>query len=72
MDIEFFFAEESSIKHKTKICGGEKVESIPAWTKELEELNDEIGKEIDMIEMLQTQRWEPNNDASTSSSILME
>jgi hypothetical protein len=58
--------------HKTKICGGEKVESIPAWTKELEELNDEIGKEIDRIEMLQTQRGEPNNDTSTSSSILME
>jgi len=59
--------------HKTKICAMEKVESIPAWTKELEELNDEIGKEIDRIEMLQAQRGGANNnDVSTSSSLLIE
>uniref|UniRef100_A0A7S2M4L9 CSC1/OSCA1-like 7TM region domain-containing protein n=1 Tax=Skeletonema marinoi TaxID=267567 RepID=A0A7S2M4L9_9STRA len=41
---------------KLMLCGGEKVESIPEWMEELEELNDEIGREIDRIEELQEQR----------------
>jgi hypothetical protein len=42
--------------HKTKMCGGEKVNSIPTYDKELEELNDTISKEIDNIESLQRTR----------------
>ena len=53
--------------HNTKKmnCGGEKVESIPAWTKELDELNHEIGKEIDRIELLQAQRGGANDEDAT-------
>ncbi|KAL7542895.1 hypothetical protein ACHAWF_007273 [Thalassiosira exigua] len=29
-------------RHKTKLCGGEKVESIPAYEKDLDELNEAI------------------------------
>ena len=44
------------------MCGGEKVESIPEWIEELEELNDEIGREIDRIELLQEQRRGDDDD----------
>eukprot|EP00986_Skeletonema_menzelii_P009241 scaffold4151_cov137-Skeletonema_menzelii.AAC.13 len=47
---------------KLIMCGGEKVESIPEWMKELEELNDEIGREIDRIELLQEQRRGDDDD----------
>ena len=42
--------------HKTKLCGGEKVESVPTYTKELDELNNEISNDIDRIERLQIDR----------------
>jgi len=35
--------------HKTKMCGGEKVESVPAYTEELEQLNKDISKEVGRI-----------------------
>jgi hypothetical protein len=38
------------------MCGVEKVNSIPTYDKELEELNDKISKEIDNIESLQRTR----------------
>ncbi len=44
------------------LCGGERVESIPEWTAELEELNDEISKEIDRIEVLREQRRGGDDD----------
>lgn len=44
------------------MCGGERVESIPEWIEELEELNDEIGREIDRIELLQEQRRGDDDD----------
>jgi hypothetical protein len=36
-------------RHKTKKCGGETVDSIPTYTKELEELNKGISEAIDKI-----------------------
>ena len=50
------------IHDKFILCGGEKVESIPAWTKELEELNDEIGKEIDRIQLMRDERSGGDDD----------
>lgn len=47
--------------HKTKLCGGQQVESIPTWTKELEDLNLEISEEIDRIELLQATRVTGSN-----------
>jgi len=35
--------------HKTKLCGGEKVESIPYYKEQLEDLNKEISETIDRI-----------------------
>eukprot|EP00562_Extubocellulus_spinifer_P004070 CAMPEP_0178517898 /NCGR_PEP_ID=MMETSP0696-20121128/25950_1 /TAXON_ID=265572 /ORGANISM="Extubocellulus spinifer, Strain CCMP396" /LENGTH=936 /DNA_ID=CAMNT_0020148387 /DNA_START=89 /DNA_END=2899 /DNA_ORIENTATION=- len=35
--------------HSTKLCGGEKVESIPVYKAELEEMNKEISETIDRI-----------------------
>ena len=42
--------------HKTKMCGGNKVESIPAYTEELEQLNEDISEEIDRIVALKEAR----------------
>ena len=42
--------------HKTKMCGGNKVESVPAYTEELEQLNKEISEEIDRIVALKEAR----------------
>jgi calcium permeable stress-gated cation channel len=36
--------------HKTKMCGGEKVESIPTYDKELGGLNEDIAKAANTIE----------------------
>lgn len=47
---------------KMILCGGERVESIPEWTAELEELNDEISREIDRIEELQERRRGGDDD----------
>lgn len=54
--------------HKTKLYGGEKVESIPTWTKELEDLNLEIGEEIDRIELLQATRVAGSNEIMKEES----
>jgi len=42
--------------HKTKMCGGEKVESIPAYIEELDQLNKDISEEIDRIAALKEER----------------
>jgi hypothetical protein len=43
--------------HKTKMCcGGEKVESIPTYDKDLAELNEDIGKAIDKISTMHSAR----------------
>lgn len=42
--------------HKTKMCGGNKVESIPAYTEELEQLNKDTSEEIDRIVALKEAR----------------
>lgn len=39
--------------HKTKLLGGDKVDSVHTYTKDLEELNNEISADIDRIETLQ-------------------
>jgi hypothetical protein len=54
--------------HKTKLCGGEKVESVPTFTKDLEELNQEISKDIIRIETLQNEReaGDAGDDIETS------
>eukprot|EP00984_Skeletonema_dohrnii_P035830 scaffold36069_cov150-Skeletonema_dohrnii-CCMP3373.AAC.3 len=58
---------------KLMLCGGEKVESIPEWMEELEELNDEIGREIDRIEELQEQRRGGDDDGNdVVKSLLLE
>ena len=44
--------------HKTKLIGGEKVESVPAYIAELETLNDEISTDIDKIMARQQGRGE--------------
>ena len=44
--------------HKTKMCGGEKVESIPTYREEIEELNDEISYGIEKVEWMQRKREE--------------
>jgi hypothetical protein len=51
--------------HKTKLCGGEKVESVPTYTKDLEELNKEISNDINRIESLQSER-DAGGDIETS------
>ena len=47
--------------HKTKLCGGDKVESVPTYTKELDELNNEISADIDRIEKIQNERESCND-----------
>mmetsp|Transcript_29069 Transcript_29069/g.50173 ORF Transcript_29069/g.50173 Transcript_29069/m.50173 type:complete len:1011 (-) Transcript_29069:114-3146(-) len=42
--------------HKTKICGGEKVESVPTYTKDIEDFNEDISRDIDNIEVMQNER----------------
>ncbi|KAL9184892.1 hypothetical protein ACHAXT_002669 [Thalassiosira profunda] len=42
--------------HKTKLCGGEKVESVPTYEAELEELKREIAEDIHGIEQRQNER----------------
>ena len=44
--------------HKTKKMFGTKVESVPTYSAELEELNGEISSDIDKIEALQLERDE--------------
>ena len=44
--------------HKTKKMCGTKVESVPTYSAELEELNGEISSDIDKIEALQLERDE--------------
>ena len=39
--------------HRSKMCMGSKVESIPAYEEEIEELNEEIGCDIDRIQTIQ-------------------
>lgn len=52
--------------HKTKLCGGKNVESVPTYAKHLEELNEEISKDIDRIEAIQNER-ERVNDIEASA-----
>lgn len=47
INIRFIKGEEPM--HSTKLIGGEKVESIPAYKEQLEELNKEISETIDQI-----------------------
>ena len=47
INIRFVKGEEPM--HKTKMCGGEQVESIPVYQEQLEELNKEISETIDQI-----------------------
>ena len=47
INIRFVKGEEPM--HKTKMCGGEQVESIPVYKEQLEELNKEISETIDQI-----------------------
>lgn len=47
--ISVFTIKGETPRHKTKKCGGETVDSIPTYTKELEELNKEISEAIDKI-----------------------
>jgi len=47
INVRFVKGEEPM--HKTKMCGGEQVESIPVYQEELEELNKEISETIDQI-----------------------
>lgn len=42
--------------HKTKMCGGDKVESVPAYIEELDQLNKDISEEIDRIATLKEER----------------
>jgi hypothetical protein len=42
--------------HKTKMCGGEKVDSVVAYTQDLNELNTGITADIDRIETIQGER----------------
>eukprot|EP00574_Skeletonema_japonicum_P007718 CAMPEP_0201723402 /NCGR_PEP_ID=MMETSP0593-20130828/7476_1 /ASSEMBLY_ACC=CAM_ASM_000672 /TAXON_ID=267983 /ORGANISM="Skeletonema japonicum, Strain CCMP2506" /LENGTH=915 /DNA_ID=CAMNT_0048214515 /DNA_START=220 /DNA_END=2967 /DNA_ORIENTATION=+ len=51
---------------------GERVESIPEWTAELEELNNEISTEIDRIEQLQEQRRAGDDVALAVESSMLE
>ena len=47
INVRFVKGEEPM--HKTKMCGGEQVESIPVYQEQLEELNKEISETIDQI-----------------------
>ena len=47
INIRFVKGEEPM--HSTKLIGGEKIESIPAYKEQLEELNKEISETIDQI-----------------------
>ena len=42
--------------HNTKMCGGDKVESVPAYIEELDQLNKDISEEIDRIATLKEER----------------
>jgi hypothetical protein len=53
--------------HKTKLCGEQK-ESIPTWTKELQDLNLEISEEIARIELLQATRVAGSNEIMKEES----
>jgi len=42
--------------HKAKICGGEKVWSVPAYSKEIADLNEEIDSRRKKLESMQEER----------------
>jgi hypothetical protein len=44
--------------HKTKVCGGEKVESVPTFSKKIEDLNDEIAARRQSIESMRNEEEE--------------
>mmetsp|Transcript_22933 Transcript_22933/g.48365 ORF Transcript_22933/g.48365 Transcript_22933/m.48365 type:complete len:993 (-) Transcript_22933:374-3352(-) len=47
-----------TINKKLGIFGGEKVESVPAYTEEIDGFNDDIGRDIERIEAMQRRREE--------------
>lgn len=64
------------INKKMKVCGGEKVESVPTYSKDIGDLNMEIVEGMDTIGMVQKEREEGDDveagEGEREASVLVQ